>query len=62
MTAVVRSWSGRQVMVQVGVTRAGDVPVFVGGGASAGLRESETAVDHDPIGFAKTLGQRVGVY
>ncbi len=49
-------------MVQVGVTRARNVSLPVGGVARVGLREPETAVDDDPIGFAKALGQRVGVY
>ncbi len=48
-------------MIQVGVTRAGNVSLLVGGVARIGLRELETAVDHDPIGFGKTRGQRVGV-
>jgi len=38
------------------------VPAFIGGVTSAGLRELEAAIDDDPVGLGKTLGQRIGVY
>ncbi len=62
MATVARPWIGRQIIVEVGVARAGDVPALVGRVPGVGLREPEAAVDDDPIRFRKALRQRVAVY
>jgi len=61
VSAVGRAGLGRQVIVEVCVTRAGDVSFTVGDETRGGFREPEAAIDNDRVRLGKICRQRFGI-
>ena len=61
MPAIVSGGFGREVEIQVRVTRVRNVPLVIGGQARAGVREPKAAIDGDPVWLGEMCRQRFSV-